>query len=46
MDGWTITDDPLILSYGSRDLYVDLGAERDMIAGGYIFAVLGCRNSD
>jgi len=27
-DGWTITDDPLTLSYGGRDLYVDLGAER------------------
>lgn len=27
-EGWTITDDPLILSYGGTDLYVDLGAER------------------
>jgi hypothetical protein len=27
-DGWTITDDPLSLKYGDRDLYVDLGAER------------------
>ncbi len=26
-DGWTITDDPLTVSYGGRDLYVDLGAE-------------------
>ena len=32
VDGWTITDDPLYLSYGGRDLYVDLGAERDAIA--------------
>lgn len=31
-DGWTITDDPLYLGYGGRDLYVDLGAERDTIA--------------
>ncbi len=31
-DGWEITDDPLILSYGSRDLYVDLGAEKTTIA--------------
>lgn len=30
-DGWTITDDPLRLSFGSRDLYVDLGAERTTI---------------
>ena len=27
-DGWTITHDPFVLSYGGRDMYVDLGAER------------------
>jgi len=27
-DGWTITDDPLHLKYGKKDMYVDLGAER------------------
>ena len=27
-DGWTITDDPLRLTYGDLKLYVDLGAER------------------
>ena len=27
-DGWTITDDPLHLKWGKKDLYVDLGAER------------------
>lgn len=27
-DGWIITDDPLYLAYGGRDMYVDLGAER------------------
>ncbi len=26
--GWTITHDPLILKWGLKDLYVDLGAER------------------
>lgn len=30
-DGWTITDDPLVLPVGSRELYVDLGAERPVI---------------
>ena len=30
-DGWTITHDPLTLSYGGRDLFVDLGAERGAI---------------
>lgn len=30
-DGWTITDDPLRLQYGGRDLYVDLGAERNTL---------------
>ena len=27
-DGWTVTDDPLSLKYGDKDLFVDLGAER------------------
>src|SRR5437868_9797274 len=31
-DGWTITHDPLTLSYGGKDLFVDLGAERIAIA--------------
>jgi hypothetical protein len=30
-DGWTITHDPLTLSFGGRDLFVDLGAERDAV---------------
>ncbi len=31
-DGWTITHDPLRLTWGDKDLYVDLGAERLMAA--------------
>lgn len=31
-DGWTITNDPLYLAYGGRELYVDIGAERVTIA--------------
>lgn len=31
-DGWTITHDPLTLSFGGKDLFVDLGAERITIA--------------
>lgn len=31
-DGWIITDDPLHLSYGGRNLFVDLGAEEPTIA--------------
>lgn len=27
-DNWTITDDPLILSIGKKDVFVDLGAEK------------------
>jgi hypothetical protein len=27
-DGWTITHDPYLLSFGFRDVFVDLGAER------------------
>lgn len=30
-DGWQITDDPLLLTYGGRSLYVDIGAERIII---------------
>lgn len=30
-DGWEITHDPLTLSYGGRDLYVDLGATNGTI---------------
>ncbi|MDQ2730516.1 MAG: XisH family protein [Armatimonadota bacterium] len=26
-DGWTITDDPLVLKWGAKDFFVDLGAE-------------------
>lgn len=31
-DGWTITDDPLTLRFGGRNLHVDIGAERSPIA--------------
>ena len=31
-DGWTITHDPFRLSWGSKDMYVDLGAERLLAA--------------
>lgn len=30
-DGWSITDDPLKLEYGDRNLYVDLGAENSTV---------------
>jgi hypothetical protein len=30
--GWKITHDPLVLKWGSKDLYVDLGAERLLAA--------------
>ena len=31
-DGWMITDEPFSLQAGKRDLYVDLGAEKLLIA--------------
>ena len=31
-DGWTITEDPLTLSIGSRSVYVDLGARKLLAA--------------
>jgi len=32
-DGWNITDDPYIISYGKRFLFVDLGAEESEFVG-------------
>jgi hypothetical protein len=31
-DGWTVTNDPLRITYGDRDMYVDLGAEKTVLA--------------
>ena len=31
-DGWTITDDPLRLRWGKKDMYVDLGAHKLLTA--------------
>ena len=31
-DGWTITKDPYTLKWGTKDLFVDLGAERILAA--------------
>jgi len=31
-DDWTITNDPLHLKWGAKDMYVDLGAERLLAA--------------
>ncbi|MEH1938159.1 MAG: element excision factor XisH family protein [Nostoc sp.] len=31
-DGWTVTDDPFHLKWGKKDLYVDLAAEKLLIA--------------
>jgi hypothetical protein len=41
-DGWAITDDPLIIGYGEKEFYVDLGAEDQTLAaekGGQRIAV-------
>lgn len=32
-DGWLITDDPLRLRWGKKDMYVDLAAEKLLVAG-------------
>lgn len=31
-DGWTITDDPLSLKIGKKDIYIDLAAEKLLVA--------------
>jgi hypothetical protein len=40
-DGWTITDDPYVLTFGQKNVFVDLGAERVLAAerGGEKIAV-------
>jgi len=30
-DGWTITHDPYRVGFGGKDVYIDLGAERDAL---------------
>ncbi|MEZ4662351.1 MAG: element excision factor XisH family protein [Caldilineaceae bacterium] len=38
-DGWEITDDPYVIAYGERFLFVDLGAEESQgIVGNFIGA--------
>ncbi len=31
-DGWIVTDDPFLLRWGGKDLYIDLGAEKLLAA--------------
>ena len=31
-DGWTITDDPLTIPFGTTEVYIDLGAEKLLAA--------------
>jgi XisH protein len=33
-DGWEITDDPYVISYGERFLFIDLGAVSDALGDG------------
>ena len=37
-DGWDVTDDPYVISYGERFLFVDLGASNVPAAGQFIGA--------
>lgn len=32
-DGWDITDDPYVIAYGKRFLFVDIGAEESKLVG-------------
>lgn len=31
-DGWTVTHDPLVIGYFSRDVLIDIGADRDTLS--------------
>jgi hypothetical protein len=37
-DGWEITDDPFVMAYGERLLFVDLAAEQEILVGALIGA--------
>lgn len=42
-DGWEITDDPYVIAYGERFLFVDLGAEESQASAG---SFIGASRSD
>jgi len=45
-DGWEITDDPYVISYGERFLFVDLGATEGSISGPEEGRFIGARRHD
>ena len=45
-DGWEITDDPYVISYGERFLFVDLGATEGGISGPEEGRFIGARRHD
>ncbi|WP_129633705.1 element excision factor XisH family protein [Candidatus Oscillochloris fontis] len=42
-DGWTITDDPLVVQFGGVDLYIDLGAEKLLQVRRWQILVIGTK---
>ena len=45
-DGWEITDDPYVISYGERFLFVDLGATEGGMSGAEKGRFIGARRDD
>lgn len=44
-DGWEITDDPYVISYGERFLFIDLAAKLDRLKG-IVGNFIGARRGD
>jgi hypothetical protein len=44
-DGWEITDDPYVITYGERFLFVDLGAEETQTAEEIIGNFIGAERA-
>lgn len=45
-DGWTITDDPYVISYGERFLFIDLAATETGILNGIQGQFIGARRGN
>lgn len=45
-DGWEITDDPYVIAYGERFLFVDLGAEETKTSEGITGNFIGAERAD
>lgn len=45
-DGWEITDDPYVIAYGERFLFVDLGAEETAESDQLVGSIIGAEKAE